>query len=276
MWSNQNFDEISKHCKVNVVANNITDNDCTRMVPHDQWKVDKDASFFCYCGNETVNGFEFDDEKFPWHLFPKDMPIICDMSSNIGTKPVRWDKLAMVYMGAQKNLGAAGCTVMIIREDLFGHAEPDCPILCDWTLHENSPDTYYNTPAIFPMYVTGLNMSYMNEMGGLEHYEKLADTRSKLLWNLIDTSNGFYKSKITDKAYRSRVNVIVRIQGGNKDLEKQFVKEAGAAGIVQIVGHTFNPGIRISMYNTMAVAGVEYLCEFMIHFMKTNNSRSKL
>jgi len=160
------------------------------------------------------------------------MPIICDMSSNIGTKPVRWDKLAMVYMGAQKNLGAAGCTVMIIREDLFGHAEPDCPILCDWTLHENSPDTYYNTPAIFPMYVTGLNMSYMNKMGGLEHYEKLANIRSKLLWNLVDSSNGFYKSKITDKAYRSRVNVIVRIQGGNKDLEKQFVKEAGAAGIV--------------------------------------------
>jgi len=149
---------------------------------------------------------------------------------------------------------------MIIREDLFGHAEPDCPILCDWTLHENSPDTYYNTPAIFPMYVTGLNMSYMNEMGGLSHYENLAKIRSKLLWNFVDSSNGFYKSKITDKAYRSRVNVIVRIQGGDKDLEEMFITEAAAAGIVQIRGHTFNPGIRISMYNTMHVAGVEYLC----------------
>ena len=160
------------------------------------------------------------------------MPIICDMSSNIGTKPVRWDKLAMVYMGAQKNLGAAGCTVMIIRDDLFGHAEPDCPILCDWTLHENSPDTYYNTPAIFPMYVTGLNMSYMNEMGGLTHYENLATKRSHLLWSLIDESNGFYKSKITDKKYRSRINVIVRIQGGDKNLEEMFIQEAGKAGIV--------------------------------------------
>jgi phosphoserine aminotransferase len=161
---------MSKFCKVNVVANNITDNDCTRMVDPAHWNVDKDASFFHFCSNETVNGFEFNDETFPWHLIPEDMPIVCDMSSNIGTKPVRWDRLAMVYMGAQKNLGCAGCTVMIIREDLFNHAEPDCPILCDWTLHENSPDTYYNTPAIYPMYITGLNMSYMNEMGGLSYY----------------------------------------------------------------------------------------------------------
>jgi len=171
LWSCQNYDEIKKHCEVNVVANNVTDNDCTRMVPHSEWKVDPEGSFFCYCSNETVNGFEFDDKTFPWHLIPADMPIVCDMSSNIGTKPVPWDKLAMVYMGAQKNLGCAGTTVMVIREDMFGHAEPDCPILCDWTLHENSPDTYYNTPAIFPMYVTGLNVKLMNDNGGLERYE---------------------------------------------------------------------------------------------------------
>jgi len=171
LWSCQHYDENKKHCEVNVVANNVSDNDCTRMVPHSEWKVDPEGSFFCYCSNETVNGFEFDDKTFPWHLIPADMPIVCDMSSNIGTKPVPWDKLAMVYMGAQKNLGCAGTTVMVIREDMFGHAEPDCPILCDWTLHENSPDTYYNTPAIFPMYVTGLNVKLMNDNGGLERYE---------------------------------------------------------------------------------------------------------
>eukprot|EP00355_Strombidium_rassoulzadegani_P008502 CAMPEP_0168623798 /NCGR_PEP_ID=MMETSP0449_2-20121227/9030_1 /TAXON_ID=1082188 /ORGANISM="Strombidium rassoulzadegani, Strain ras09" /LENGTH=209 /DNA_ID=CAMNT_0008665229 /DNA_START=195 /DNA_END=824 /DNA_ORIENTATION=+ len=156
LWSQQNYDEISKHCEVNVVANNIEDNDCTKMVDVSRWKVDQDASFFHFCCNETVNGFEFDFKTFPWHLIPKDQPVIGDMSSNVATCEIPWDKFAMIYMGAQKNLGTAGCTVMVIREDLFGKAEKDVPILCDWTLHEKSPDTYYNTPAIFPMYVTGL------------------------------------------------------------------------------------------------------------------------
>lgn len=120
------------------------------------------------------------------------------MSSNVGTNHIPWDKFAMIYMGAQKNLGTAGCTVMIIREDLFGNADKDIPILCDWTLHENSPDTYYNTPAIFPMYITMLNMKHMNA-NGLEHYIELAAIRSKLLWDCIKASNGYYKSKITDE-----------------------------------------------------------------------------
>jgi phosphoserine aminotransferase len=100
LWSMQGYDEISKHCEVNVVADNHKENDCTKMVDHTKWKVDKDASFFYMCSNETVNGFEFDESTFPWHLIPDDMPIIGDMSSNIGTKSVRWDKYAMVFMGA--------------------------------------------------------------------------------------------------------------------------------------------------------------------------------
>lgn len=132
LWSMQQYDEIKKFCKVNVVANNVTDNDCTRMVDPSLWNIDPKGSFFSFCCNETVNGFEFDYDTFPWHLIPKDMPIIGDMSSNVGTKPIPWDKFAMIYMGAQKNLGPAGCTVMIIRDDLFGHADKDVPILCDW------------------------------------------------------------------------------------------------------------------------------------------------
>lgn len=160
------------------------------------------------------------------------MPVIGDMSSNIGTRDVPWDKFAMVFMGAQKNLGPAGCTVLVIREDMFGHADPDCPTLCDWTVFENSPDTYYNTPCIFSMYVTGLNVSYMNQMGGLELYTKLAEERSRLLWSFIDSSNGYYKSKLESKDFRSRINCIFRIQGGNTDLEKLFMDEATKAGIV--------------------------------------------
>lgn len=212
LWSAQNFDEISKHIKVIMVADNVKDNDCTKMVDPSLWNIDPEASFFHFCCNETVNGFEFDYDTFPWHLIPKDIPIIGDMSSNVGTKPIPWDKFSMIYMGAQKNLGPSGCTIVIVREDLIGKAtDADCPVLCDWALFEKSPDTYYNTPAVFPMYMTGLNCAYMNQMGGLEYYTQLATQRSQILWGFIDACGGYYKSKITDKAYRSRINVIFRI-----------------------------------------------------------------
>ena len=148
-----------KHCEVVLVADNL-DNGCSRLDNPEKWKIDPQASFLSLCSNETVNGFEMDLNKFPWQLFPRDMPVAVDMSSNIGTVEVPWDKLGVVYMGSQKNLGTAGCTVICVREDLLGKAQEDVPILCDWTTHEKSPDTYYNTPAIWPMFVTGLNVSY--------------------------------------------------------------------------------------------------------------------
>jgi phosphoserine aminotransferase len=162
MWSNQNIAELEKHCTPVIVADNVTDNDCTKMVPQDQWKIDPEASFFCLCSNETVNGFETDFNTFPWEKIPKDIPVCVDMSSNIGTCEIPWDKVGVVYAGTQKNLGAAGCTVIIVRNDLFGHKAKDTPILSDWVEFEKSPDKCYNTPAVFPIYITGLNCSYMN------------------------------------------------------------------------------------------------------------------
>lgn len=142
-----------------------------------------------------------------------------------------WDKFSCIFFGAQKNFGPAGATVIIVREDLFGHADKDIPILCDWKTHEESPDTYYNTPAVWPMYVTGMNTAYMNQMGGVDYYTRLSAKKSELLWKTIDESNGYYKSKITDKAYRSRVNAIFRIAGGDDALEKKFIEEAYKVGI---------------------------------------------
>jgi phosphoserine aminotransferase len=249
-----------------VVCDNITDNDCCFNVPPEKWVIDKEASFFYYCSNETVNGLELAFEDFPWEKIPSDCPVCIDMSSNIGTNHIPWDKVGVVFAGAQKNLGTAGCTVIIVREDLFGHKAPDTPILADWEVFEASPDKTYNTPAVYPMYITGLNCSYMNQNGGLDYYIMLANQRSMLLWDFIDRSEGYYASKVTDKKSRSRMNVIFRIQGGNVGLEEAFIKEAKEAGIVQIRGHTFNPGIRISMYNAMPLEGVAYLTEFMRRF----------
>lgn len=215
LWGLQSYDEIRKHADCNIVANLVEHNNVTRMVPHSEWNIDPEGSFFHMCSNETVNGFEQNLEEFPWELIPDDMPVCVDMSSNIGTTIVPWDKMGVAYMGSQKNLGTAGCTVMVIREDLFGHAQPDTPIIGDWLAFENSPDTYYNTPAVFPMYITGLYVKYMNKMGGLPYYIDLANKRGSLLWNYIDSSDGFYSGRITDPTYRSRVNICFNIAGGN-------------------------------------------------------------
>ena len=185
--------------------------------------MDPTGSFFYFCSNETVNGLEFDFDTFPWHLIPEGMPVVADMSSNIGTKPVPWDKISVAFMGAQKNLGSSGCAVIVVREDLLGSADPDTPALCDWTLNENAPDHYYNTPSVFPIYVTGLNVKYMNDMGGLDYYNHISQQKSDLLWATIDGSEGFYSSKIAIDSHRSRVNVVFRVLDGNTELEEAFI-----------------------------------------------------
>ena len=233
------------------------------------WNIDKEASFLHITVNETVNGFEITEDNFPWHLFPSDMCIVGDMSSNIGTKPINWNRYSVVYAGAQKNLGPAGNTVIIVKNSLLGKADKDTPIMCDWMAHLNNKfNGYYNTPPVWPIYVTGLNVSYMNQAGGLTHYDREANVRSQMLYELLDNSNGYYINR-TEKRFRSRMNVNFRIEG-DKSLEAKLVEEAAQNNIVHIKGHSTNPGIRISMYNAMPVAGVMHLCHFLEKFMQEN------
>jgi len=159
-----------------------------------------------------------DDESthFPFHLVPEGVPVVCDMSSDIGSRKVDWSKYGMVYAGAQKNLGTSGCTVAIIRDDLIGKQAKDTPFLLDWNLFDKSPSGYFNTPACYPIYVTGLNIAHMIENGGLGTYEKLAEERSKMLYDMIENSNGFYTNSI-DKKFRSTINVPFRINPSNED-----------------------------------------------------------
>jgi phosphoserine aminotransferase len=210
------------------------------------------------------------------------MPVVCDMSSDIGSRKVEWKKYGVVYAGAQKNLGAAGVTVVIVREDLIGNQSKDTPFLLNWDLYDKSPNSYFNTPATYPIYVTGLNIAHMLQSGGLEHYEDLAEKRSSLLYEFIDTSNGFYSNPV-DERYRSKINVPIRIRpeaGESSDtytrLELKFIKEAEEKGFMQLKGHSKNPGIRVSMYNAMPLEGVQRLCAFMERFMHENSSNPKL
>lgn len=198
------------------------------------------------------------------------------MSSDIGSRKIDWNKYGVVYAGAQKNLGTAGCTVVIIREDLIGNQAKDTPYLLDWSLFDRSPDGYFNTPACYPIYVTGLNIAHMLAKGGLDHYEKLANLRSSMLYEMIDGSDGFYSNRV-DVRFRSKINVPFRINPNGEDestytsLELKFLAEAAKRGLVQLKGHTSNPGIRASMYNAMPIEGVATLCEFMIEFMEANS-----
>ena len=133
------------------------------------WKIDPEASFVHICLNETVHGLEIvNNPHFPWHMIPKDMVVVGDCSSNIGTFDIDWNRFGVIYGGAQKNMGPAGCTFIIVRKDLLGKQDPDTPYLNDWTLNyyakgsEGFAPGYFNTPPVWPIYVTGLNVSYMN------------------------------------------------------------------------------------------------------------------
>lgn len=130
-----------------------------------EWTIDKNAPYFSYVDNETVNGFEFND--FPFEVIPEGMELVCDMSSNITTKPIDWTKYGVVYAGAQKNLGPSGMTLVVVREDLLGKKRADTPVLCDWNCFANSQTQWYNTPASWPIYVAGLNFKHMLKEGGV-------------------------------------------------------------------------------------------------------------
>ena len=149
--------------------------------------------------------------------------------------------------------------------------------MLDWNLFDKSPSGYFNTPACYPIYVTGLNIAHMIEKGGLRTYEKLAEDRSKMLYDMIENSNGFYTNSI-DKKFRSTINVPFRINPLNEDpttytsLELQFLERAADLGLLQLKGHSSNPGIRVSMYNAMDVDGVEKLIELMKDFEAETSS----
>lgn len=225
------------------------------------WNIDPEASFVHICMNETVHGLEIAEREFPWHLIPKDVVVVGDLSSNMGTYHVDWDRFGVVYAGAQKNMGPSGATIIIVKKSLLGHAEPDVPVLCDWTTAMNSPASkgfapgYYNTPPVWPIYVTGLNVSYMNQKGGVEVYKRESAVKSQMLWDLCDNSGGYYNIKM-DKAWRSRVNCVFRIGcpvKGTPVLERKLQREAMNYKLTNLAGHVENPGIRVSMYNAMPI-----------------------
>lgn len=251
--------EAKKFGTVQIAATSEADN-FTWVPTQEQLTLDPTADYFYFCANNTIFGTE-------WHYDPKtgDVPVVADMSSNILSKPVDVSKYGLIYAGAQKNMGPAGMAVVIIREDLMGHYRENMPVLLDYAL-TSSKNSMYNTPPTYSIYMMKLVAEWVEEMGGVEAMSKLADKRSAMLYEYLDSSKMFQGAAQKDS--RSRMNVTFRT--GNDELDKKFIKESIEAGMTNLKGHRLVGGMRASIYNAMPVEGVAYLIDFMQKFEKNN------
>lgn len=196
------------------------------------------------------------------------VPLVCDMSSNFLSRHTDVSKFGLIFAGAQKNIGCAGVTVVIIREDLIGFAMKVCPVIFDFQIQAGN-SSLYNTPPTYSIYIMGLVFNWIQEQGGVDKMEQNSIQKSSLIYDVIDKSDGFYNCPL-DKDCRSRMNIPFRIGSaeGNETLEKEFVKESTQKGFLQLKGHRSVGGIRASLYNAVTVEEAQHLVTFMIEFME--------
>uniref|UniRef100_A0A6U2IZN4 Phosphoserine aminotransferase n=1 Tax=Chlamydomonas euryale TaxID=1486919 RepID=A0A6U2IZN4_9CHLO len=251
-WSKKALDEGKMFTKANCAAKG--DN---KSIPTG-WSLSEGSKYVHYCDNETIQGVEF-----------KSVPdvggrlLVADMSSNFVSKPVDVSKYGIIYAGAQKNVGPAGVTIAIVREDLIGSARPGTPTMLDYKTHAEN-DSMYNTPPCWAMYICGLVFAKLLKEGGLPAVQANNEAKAKVLYDVIEASNGFYNNPV-DPSCRSLMNVPFTIPK-DAELEKAFIKEAAAAGMVQLKGHRSVGGMRASIYNAMPMDGINALAAFMKEF----------
>ncbi|KAJ3090931.1 hypothetical protein HK100_007313 [Physocladia obscura] len=266
-WSQKGHEEAVRLLgsdRVNLVVNTKSSKHNGDIPPLSTWNFSDKQSFVFYCDNETVHGVEF-GSKFPFHAIAKDVPIVCDMSSSILSQPVDVSKFGLIFAGAQKNMGPAGVTVVIVREDLlvasYKYPQP-FPLMLDYSTYATS-HSMHNTPPTYPIYLCGLVFKWLEtKIGGLIEMEKINAAKAACLYEAIENSNGFYSCPVK-KDYRSRMNVTFLVKG---DFEKEFLAEAEKNGMIQLAGHRSVGGVRASLYNAMPLDGVQALVSFMKEF----------
>lgn len=259
-WSKKAISEAKKFSHVNVVADNA-DKNCSYVPAFETWKLDKDAAYLHYTPNETIGGVEFG-----WVPNTGDVPLVADMSSNILSRPIDVWKYGLIYAGAQKNIGPAGLTLVIVRDDLIGHADPRLPTMMDYKVHADA-DSMYNTPPTYGMYMAGLVFQWLKKNGGIGVMEQNNIAKAELLYSAIDSSSGFYNCPV-NKADRSRMNVPFTLKEAS--LDAAFIQQADARGLLQLKGHRSVGGMRASIYNAMPLEGVQALVNFMGEFARRN------
>jgi phosphoserine aminotransferase len=258
-WSKKAIKEAKKFGSVNVVANS-EDKNFSYAPTQDQWKLDPNAAYVHYTPNETIGGVEIF-----WTPETGNVPLVADMSSNILSRPIDVTKYGLIYAGAQKNIGPAGLTIVIVREDLIGQVVAGTPTMFDYKTHADN-ESMYNTPPTFAMYVAGLVFKLLAKQGGLAAMEKANREKAALLYTKLD-STGFYNSPVA-KENRSLMNVPFTLK--DAALDEAFLKGAKERGLLQLKGHRSVGGMRASIYNAMPMAGVQTLVDFMSEFEKQN------
>ncbi|XP_011496325.1 PREDICTED: phosphoserine aminotransferase [Ceratosolen solmsi marchali] len=260
-WSAKAAKEASKYGKVNFVT--PPTKTYTEIPNKSTWTFNPNASYVYYCDNETIHGIEFHDIPET-----KGIPLVVDMSSNFLSKPIKISKFALIFAGAQKNVGPAGITVVIVRKDFIGSAMPICPSIFDFAV-VSAENSIHNTPPVFQIYFVGQVFEWIHKNGGVENMNILASKKSKLIYDIIEESQGFYLCPIK-KDCRSRMNIPFRIKN-NEELENAFVAGAIALNMLQLKGHRSVGGIRASLYNAVTFEDAQVLANYMNKFYKENN-----
>lgn len=255
-WSKKAIKEAKRYCNVNVAASDEANN-FTRVPDFASWKLDANAAYLHYTPNETIQGVEYD-------FIPEvNVPLVADFSSTILSRPLDVSKFGLIYAGAQKNIGPAGITVVIVREDLLGKALPITPTMLDYKTHADSA-SMYNTPPTYAWYLAGLVFEWIKGLGGVEGMARLNQAKKDKLYSYIDNS-GFYRNPVAINN-RSWMNVPFTL--ADAALDKVFLKEAEEARLLNLKGHRLVGGMRASIYNPVPMEAVDALIAFMQDFAK--------
>lgn len=259
-WSKKAVKEAQKTGTAQVACTTEADN-FTRIPQQSELKLDPAAAYLHFTSNETIHGVE-------WKKEPEagSVPLVCDASSDIFSRPIDAGKYALIYAGAQKNLGPSGVTLVILRNDLLERVPKNLPTMLDYKVQAENK-SLYNTPPVFGVYIMRLVMKWLLDQGGLEAIGRANAEKAKLLYDALDASGGFYRPHAKPDS-RSKMNVTFRLP--SEDLEKNFVSEATKAGLDGLKGHRSVGGIRASLYNAFPKKGVEALVSFMKEFARKN------
>ena len=254
-WSKKTIAEARKYAAVNVAASSA-DSGYTTIPPRDSWQLDPEAAYVHLCANETIGGVE-------WHATPDvgDVPLVADVSSTILSRPLDVSRFGLIYGGAQKNIGPAGLTIVVVHESLLGRALPITPSAFDFQVVADN-GSMYNTPPTYAIYIAGLVFNWIKAQGGLPAMARRNAEKAALLYDTLDSSALF--TNTVDTGCRSRMNVTFKSR--DAELDAAFVKGADERGLVQLKGHRVVGGMRASIYNAMPLEGVQALVAYIKEF----------
>jgi len=261
-WTTKAMEELKRLATYRIAATTESSK-FTRVPRKEEISLSPDSSYVYMCTNNTIEGTQ-------WHEMPAAgaVPLVADMSSDIASRRMDVRQFGLIFCGAQKNLGAPGVTIAIIRNDLLARADDKTAKILQYRTHVKE-HSLYHTPPTLSVYIVGLMLDWIETEGGVSGIEKRNEAKAKRLYDEVDASGGYYKGPV-EKDSRSRMNVVFRVAGGDEGIENRFAEEAEAAGLVGVKGHRSVGGMRVSLYNAVSLEAVDALVSFMREFRRTN------